>query len=130
MYNFAKEERLHSKRNIQSLFEQGNSYFQYPFKVYYHFSPARESEVAASILFSVGKKSFKKAVDRNKIKRLCRESYRLNKNPLIQALKSKNKKVDLAFIYVGKSIPDFQELQTRLVKSLHQLQERLETKKD
>ncbi len=130
MYSFAKKEHLNSKRNIQYLFEQGNSYFQYPFKVFYHFSPSKEDDVTASVLFSVGKKNFKRAVDRNRIKRLCRESYRLNKNPLFQALENKNKKVELAFIYVGKSLPDFHELQARLVKSLHQLHEKLEKEKD
>ena len=58
--------------------------------------------------FTVNKKNFKKAVDRNRIKRLMRESYRIQKNDLKNELIKSNKNLALFFIYTGKELPDHQ----------------------
>lgn len=121
MYTFSKKERLNSKKNIARLFESGSTFFTYPFKVYYHFDTVVDNTSAASVLFSIGKKQFKKAVDRNRVKRLCREVYRLNKYILLDKLEEKNSRLEIAFIYVGKTIPDFPELQAKMQKILGQL---------
>ena len=118
MYTFSKKERLNSKINIHRLFSQGQSLFSYPFKVYYHLEDEATEKVAVSILFSVGKKQFKLAVDRNRVKRLCREAYRLNKGDLINNFDLKNKRLELAFVYVGKSIPEYHDLELRMQKIL------------
>jgi ribonuclease P protein component len=52
-------------------------------------------------------KNFKKAVDRNRIKRLIREAYRLQKNPLHDILKGKNQQLRLFIIYTGREVPEF-----------------------
>lgn len=121
MYTFSKKERLNSKKNITRLFESGSTFFTYPFKVYYHFDTVEDNSPAASVLFSIGKKQFKKAVDRNRVKRLCREVYRLNKYILLDKLEEKKSYLEIAFIYVGKTIPDFLELQSKMQKVLSQL---------
>lgn len=121
MYTFSKKERLNSKINIHRLFERGESFFSYPFKVYYHFDSADANKAPAAVLFSVGKKQFKLAVDRNRVKRLCRESYRLNKQELINSLQTKETRLEVAFIYVGKSLPDFHDLESKMKKILIQL---------
>ncbi|MCD6179738.1 MAG: ribonuclease P protein component [Bacteroidales bacterium] len=121
MYTLNKKERLNSKINIHRLFEHGSSFFSYPFKVYYNFEEIQEVSPRASVLFSIGKKQFKLAVDRNRIKRLCRESYRLNKSLLLDILEEKHIKAEVAFVYVGKTIPDFQDLEAKMQKALRQL---------
>ncbi|MBN1650952.1 MAG: ribonuclease P protein component [Bacteroidales bacterium] len=121
MYTFTKKERLNSKKQIAQLFEQGHSFFSHPFKVYYQFNNAEESEANAAVLFSVGKKQFKLAVDRNRVKRLCREVYCLNKQILYSALREKQVKADIAFVYVGKELPEFKTLELKMQKALKQL---------
>ena len=121
MYTFSKKERLNSKTSIHRLFEHGSSFFSYPFKVYYHFEDPKENRPIAAVLFSIGKKQFKLAVDRNRVKRLCREAYRLNKSLLIDGLEKKQRHVEVAFVYVGKTIPDFQDLEAKMQKALRQL---------
>lgn len=121
MYTFSKKERLNSKIDIQRLFKHGESFFSYPFKVYYHIDIAEANKAHAAVLFSVGKKQFKLAVDRNRVKRLCRESYRLNKQELINCLQTKETRLEVAFIYVGKSLPDFSDLESKMKKILSQL---------
>ncbi|MDA3904685.1 MAG: ribonuclease P protein component [Bacteroidales bacterium] len=121
MYTFTKKERLNSKKNISSLFETGTSFFSYPFKVYYHFIEIDDNKSISAVLFSVGKKQFKLAIDRNRVKRLCREAYRLNKSLLIDKLIEKKINIDIAFVYVGKTIPEFKDLEAKMQKVLLQL---------
>lgn len=63
--------------------------------------------VAAQVTFTVSKRAFKKAVDRNRIKRLMREAYRLNKSDHIAALEAKKEQVAMMFVYLGKEKPEF-----------------------
>ena len=121
MNTFTKKERLNSKKNIQLLFEKGTTFFSHPFKVYFSVLEAEDTLSGASILFSVGKRQFKQAVDRNRVKRLCRETYRLNKGFLIETLKQENRYLEIALVYVSKTIPDFAELQINMQKILARL---------
>ncbi len=121
MYTFTKKERLNSKKNIAQLFEEGHSFFSHPFKVYYQFDRAKASEPKVAVLFSVGKKQFKLAVDRNRVKRLCRESYRLNKQILYTAVQEKHFDANIAFVFVGKALPEFKTLESKMQKALKQL---------
>lgn len=118
MYTFTKKERLNSKKNIHRLFESGVSVFSYPFKIYYHIEEAAENTPSAAILFSIGKKQFKKAVDRNRVKRLCREAYRLNKYILLDSLKEKKRLIEVGFVYVGKTLPEYHDLEAKMQKAL------------
>src|SRR5690554_6622772 len=97
----SKEERLCSKRSIDGLFAKGSSFVLYPFRFVVLQSP---DEQPAKILFSVSKRKFRKAVDRNWIKRRMREAYRLNKNfILIPALNDKVISLHIAIQYLGKT---------------------------
>ena len=75
----------------------------------------------AQILITVSSKSFPRAVDRNRIKRLIRESYRLNKNLLYEELKKKNKKLIFAFVYTTKKIESFSLIEEKVVASLNKI---------
>lgn len=81
---FTKDQRLKSTKKIKELFEDGSSFFQFPFKVIFLYPESGEPTRLPEVLISVPKKYFKKAVERNLIKRQIREVYRKNKFLLIQ----------------------------------------------
>lgn len=121
MNTFKKKERLNSKKNIQRLFEQGDNFFSYPFKVYFYLYRDEVKNYEASVLFSIGKKQFKHAVDRNRIKRMCRESYRLNKTLLNSKLEETQNSMEVAFVYIAKTNPEYDDLQKKMKKILLRL---------
>lgn len=81
-------------------------------------------------LVSVSKRNFKRAVDRNKLKRRVREAYRLNKFRLLEAVSShssklKNQRLILGFLYTSKQMEPYPILEKRLVKALEEVSEKL-----
>ncbi len=81
-----------------------------PFRVYYGVNIQPLKAASLQMGAGVSAKYFKKAVDRNRIKRLIREGYRLQKTSLQQALKEKQKQLLLFIIYTGKELPDHKEI--------------------
>jgi len=131
--SFSKEERLRNFRLIQKLFSAGNSFFEYPFKIIFlEIDQGDKISVKFPVqcLFSVSKRNFKKAVERNKIKRLIREAYRRNKLPLYENLQISNKKVVLALIYTGKQIPKFTGLEAKIINLIKRLIQEFNSKTD
>jgi ribonuclease P protein component len=121
MYTFKKEERLCNKRLIDKLFHSGSSFLCYPFKASWLLA-ADEQQVPVQILFSVSKKRFKRAVDRNQIKRRIREAYRLNKQQqLYDQLNTAGKKIVLSVGYIGKEIAPYEVIEKKMLKLLIQL---------
>ncbi|HLS37040.1 MAG TPA: ribonuclease P protein component [Sphingobacterium bovisgrunnientis] len=119
---FTKEERLCSKRKIDSLFHRGSSFVVYPFRVVYLASPAQENLYPVQVILSVSKRRFKHAHDRNRIKRLIREVYRLQKNELLyEEVNKLSLNLDMAIQYVGKEELGFELLFTKMNKTLKQL---------
>ena len=118
-YTFGKKEKLCSKLVIDELFKSGKSFKEYPTRVVY--LPLKESDATAKILISVPKKRFKKAVTRNRIKRLIRETYRLNKNELIEKWHADGKYFALAFVYIGSDIPTYEDLNLNIKNVLETL---------
>ena len=108
---FKKKERLSKEKNIQELFGKGSSFYLYPFKVFFMKNPDPAYPVH-QVLISVSKKNFKKAVDRNLIKRRIREAYRLNKNQL-----SEQNKLLIAYLYSVKEILPSAQIHERLIKT-------------
>jgi ribonuclease P protein component len=118
---FPKEERLHSKKMIQELFDKGSSFYLYPFKIII-LRNANDHTAEHQVLISVSKRNFKLAVDRNLIKRKIKEAYRLNKQ-LLYSNENINEPLLIAYIYTGKENHPFQFIQNKLIKSIKRLNE-------
>jgi ribonuclease P protein component len=104
-YTFKKDEKLKSRKTIEQLFKNGKSFSNFPFRVLWQFTEAAKTPIQTG--FAVSSKHFKKAVDRNRIKRLMREAYRLQKNELQSLLTQQQKQLAVFIIYVGNEIPDY-----------------------
>ncbi|MCA5005585.1 ribonuclease P protein component [Sphingobacterium bovistauri] len=119
---FTKEERLCSKRKIDSLFYSGSSFIVYPFRVVYLLDKTPEGPSPVQVIISVSKRRFRRAHDRNRIKRLMREVYRLQKNELLYEEVAKlSLNLSVAIQYVGKEELDFELLYGKMSKTLKQL---------
>jgi ribonuclease P protein component len=118
-YGFGKAEKLKSRKRIETLFTAGQAFSRHPVRVVYRLLPEGEGKVLAGV--SATKKHFKKAVDRNRIKRLLREAYRLQKRELVQAVTEKKIDIDVFFLFTGRELPVFKEIQITMQHCLQQL---------
>jgi ribonuclease P protein component len=108
-FKFPKAEKLCERKNIDSIFESGSAFYVHPVKVYYQIS-SDEKGAAVQVLISIPKRNIKKAVDRNRLKRIIRECYRLQKNMLSEKCLNENVKLKLAFIYTLRKPMEYHEL--------------------
>lgn len=115
-----KSERLSSQKQIQALFSNGKSFNSPPFAIRY-LELAESGKNDHQILFSVSKRNFKHAVDRNRIKRQIREAYRLNKHLLADL----SNNYAIAYIYTFKKMIAYKDLENKLIESLSRLQTEL-----
>lgn len=118
-FKFPARERLKSKKQIDELFLKGESFFLYPFSVKYLMQSNADCN-HHQLLVSVSKKKFKKAVDRNKIKRRIKEAYRLNKVEFLSQGGEKRYFL-IAYIYIAKEIHDYRFIESKLIESLERL---------
>jgi ribonuclease P protein component len=124
-FGFGRKEKLKSRKKIEELFMTGKNFSMFPLRVTYQFEPAEETVVQVGV--TAGKKYFKKAVDRNRLKRLIREAYRLQKNDLVEVLKKKGQKGFLFFMYTDKTIVSFPVIKEAMNKCLQRLIKLAET---
>ncbi|MBS4070564.1 MAG: ribonuclease P protein component [Algoriphagus sp.] len=117
-FKLPKSERLHAEKLIKELFNEGSSFFLYPFKVVFLVKQELE-DLPNQVLFSVSKKKIKKASGRNFIKRRLKETYRLNKQLLSK------KGIFLGFIFVGNPEMSFSEIEPKMKLALDRLQKEL-----
>ena len=123
-YTLHKSERLNRKKIIDKMFAGGaHSFSVFPIRVVY--LPVEELEEPASILVSVSKRRFKRAVKRNRVKRQRREAYRLHKQALWDVLVAKNQKIGIAFIYLSDELVNSSFLQERMGIALSRVIEKL-----
>ena len=114
-YSFPKEERLHSKKLITELFSKGSSFNLYPLRFVF-IRQAAPTATPPQVLVSVSKKHFKKAVDRNRLKRQLREAYRTHKHLLLT--ENQHTIQLLGILYIGKEKSDFSLIRKKLISGL------------
>ena len=120
-----KAERLNRKRLIDQLFGgDGKSLLAFPLRMVY--MTTDRIDTPASMLISVPKKRFKRAVKRNRVKRQVREAYRKNKQLLTPALEAQNKSVAMAFIWLGDALVESTVVEQKVRNLLVRLAERLQ----
>ena len=119
-FSYSKEEKLKSRKLLEQLFATGKSFNAFPVKVLYL---EVEEPLDFPIKIGVGcsSRNFKKATDRNRIKRLLRENYRLNKALLHTTIAATNKQVAVFFLYIDKTMPEQQILKIKMPVAIEKL---------
>ncbi|GAB1856457.1 ribonuclease P protein component [Flavobacteriaceae bacterium MHTCC 0001] len=107
-FTYSKHEKLKSKKLIDQLFSEGQSVSVFPLRLVY-LDTTFNSNTIAKTGVSVSKRHFKTAVDRNRIKRLLREVYRLNKASYFNNLSTQH---TFMILYIGKKSPTFAQIET------------------
>ena len=123
-FQLGKSARLSNKKVISDIFKKGNSLFTYPIKLLFVPSdpnPGLQDHWNIQVAFSVSKKNFKSSVDRNKIKRLCREAYRIQSRAIFNPTENLNFR--MTFIYIGKQIEPYSTVEKAFKKLLFQIKE-------
>ncbi|MEP6927065.1 MAG: ribonuclease P protein component [Ginsengibacter sp.] len=119
-FTFKADEKLKSRKLIQLLFKEGKSFSYFPLRIIYIQPENNLSHLQSA--FSVSSKNFKKAVDRNRIKRLMREAYRLQKFSLQNSMEESEKYLALFIIYTGNELPLYNNISEKMAASLHRLE--------
>jgi ribonuclease P protein component len=115
IFSYNKQEKLKSRKQIEQLFAEGKSFVVHPIKVTYMLLENSLTNIPIQISVGVSKRNFKNATDRNRIKRLLREAYRLNKLPLHQHLKNANLQIAVFIFYIDKEIAELSTLHQKFL---------------
>ncbi len=102
------------------MFKEGKTFSVFPFRVLYSFTLFDNASLKAG--FGVSQKKFKKATDRNRVKRLMRECYRLQKQYLKDLLILDKRSLAVFFIYMGNILPEYKQLKEKMKASLKVLE--------
>jgi len=124
-YTFRKEEKLCSQKIIGDIFLSGTSFLCYPLKVVWKYEELLTS-YPAQVVFSVPKRLFKRAHDRNLLKRQLREVYRHQKQELYQSLEVNDRKIAVMIVYIAKEKLEFGQIESAMAKVISKLKKKLE----
>jgi len=120
-FTLGRNERIKSRKKLEELFQRGQQLQVGSYRIYWLSSP----ETGLQVGVSAGKRHFKRAVDRNRIKRLIREAWRLQKNHLRTWLQNNEKGLVVFIIYTGKEIPLYEKVYPKIGKVIEKLQAKL-----
>ena len=111
-FSLSKQERIKSRKTIETLFHAGEAFFSYPYRIVYKVDrpPVTSADTLSQVQMavSVPKRFFKGAHDRNRIKRLTRQAYRLQKNILITQAHHHQANIKLMLVFQGKTLPNYE----------------------
>lgn len=128
MTTFTRDERLKSRKVISRLFQEGQSFAQYPLRFVWLVTPPPENIQPCSPLqftVSVPKKRFKHAVDRNRLRRQIREAYRLHKEKLYTVLPDTGNTISLMVIYTGATALPYTIIAEAMYQALGRLSRKM-----
>lgn len=122
-HTLGKSERLKSRKKVETLFKRGRYFLISPFKIYYLMeAPGPANRDNLQVAVGVSARVFRKAVDRNRIKRLTREAFRLEKGKLVDNLSRLHRQCAVFFVFTGKEIPPFEEVRASVSRALAKLE--------
>ena len=124
--SFSKSEHLCGEKRITRLFTVGEAFIVYPFRVVFLIEPKTDTE-SLSVLVSIPKKRFKRAVKRNILKRRIREAYRLNKQYITEKINGKDIQIHIAFNYVSNEILDYATIEKKMKLTLQKIMDKMES---
>ncbi len=116
-HSFKKEERLRSRKDIETLFSRGEVAYSYPLRLIYLVKEPGDNP-PAKMGVAVSRRNFKKATDRNLIKRRIREAYRQNKEILVQPLRERGVSAILMIQYTAKKILPYCDIEVAVKELL------------
>jgi ribonuclease P protein component len=125
-FSYNKKEKLKSRKQLDILFAKGKSFTVFPVKVWYAYAEEQDNILKTGV--GVSSRNFKKAVHRNRVKRLLREAYRTEKQPLQTYLNNTEKKLAVFLLFVDKTLPAYSLVKEktglcmqRLIKQLNEV---------
>jgi ribonuclease P protein component len=119
-FSFHKKQRISAKRDIEFLFQHGHSFLYFPFRLI--IAEHESADFPLKILISVPKNKLKKAVQRNRIKRVTREAWRLNSQHLILQLQQNNKSIFVGLVFVHEQLVEYSVIS----KAIHKILQHIE----
>lgn len=120
-FGFPKPQHLKSRILIDQAFEAGSVVKSFPFLVRC-LSVELTHPVSSQLMISVPKRKFKRAVDRNRVKRWVREAWRIERGPLEQLVEKRGEQWAIVLIFVGKEMPDWTVCETAMKKLIRRLE--------
>lgn len=127
VFTYGSIEKLKSRKLITQLFDSGKTFSIFPLKVFY-MQPTEQLDFPVKAGVGTVTRNFKKAVDRNRIKRLLREAYRTEKLPLHQYLTAQGKQVVVFILYIDKSLPERAVIKNKMPLAIEKLVQTLNEK--
>jgi ribonuclease P protein component len=121
MQSLSEKQRLKAKKAIEVLFGKSHVYGKYPLRILWNIASEESEEAGLKLLVAVPKRRVKKAVQRNRIKRLIREVYRKNKNEADSFFKEKRMECHLGILFIGEPLPTFENINGCLTDLLKRL---------
>ncbi len=126
-FGYHRKEKLKSRTELQAIFTTGKSFSVFPIKVFFIAHDREDTSVPVRAGVGVSSKHFKKAVDRNRIKRLLREAYRLEKQSLHEVVGTQPKTISVFFLYLDKELPDHTLIRNKMKEGIEKLIKKINT---
>lgn len=120
-FTFPLAEHLKSRKAIAALFRDGQTYGVYPLRAFWTFDAGPHRGVPVQTAFSVPKKNYPHAVDRNRIRRQLRETFRLQKHPLYHKFAGQEHTLSLMFLYVSKEPVEYSLIEQSMKRLLKKI---------